>query len=103
MAGWGRRRVASGWSGSRLGLSLVAVVAALVVGAVAPAGAGAVGPGGARVKVIVTFDAPPGPAARRAVEALGGTVCARLGEAGGLTIELGLPIAPEPPVEAHAS
>jgi len=95
MAGWGRRRVASGWSGSRLGLSLVAVVAALVVGAVAPAGAGAVGPGGARVKVIVTFDAPPGPAARRAVEALGGTVRRSIWLIDGLVLDL-----PEPAIAA---
>ncbi len=40
---------------------------------------------------------------RGMVEAMGGSATARRGELGGLTIELELPTAPEPPVEAHVS
>jgi two-component system sensor histidine kinase KdpD len=39
---------------------------------------------------------------RGMMEALGGSAVARRGEAGGLTIELELPIAPDPPIEAPA-
>ncbi len=57
-------------------------------GQAAAAGGGASAAGADRVKAIVRFDAKPGAAATRAVEAAGGTVRKKLGLVNGLAIEL---------------
>jgi subtilisin family serine protease len=79
-AGWVRT---IGMLGASAGLLVASIGPAAAAGSLAAAGTGA-----DPVRAIVTFDAPPGADARRAVEQAGGTVRHALAIVDGLAIEL---------------